>query len=68
MDNIIDLIATDAKPSEVSDAIKASLFAKAAERVDAARPIVAADLFDNVGYEEPEEGESEVDQESQEEE
>ena len=56
MDNVIDLIATDAKPSEVSDAIKAVLYAKAAERVDAARPIVAADLF----------GESEVDQESQE--
>jgi len=58
MDNVIDLIATDAKPSEVSDAIKAVLYAKAAERVDAARPIVAADMF----------GDSEVDQESQEEE
>ncbi|MCW4053217.1 MAG: hypothetical protein NWE78_08440 [Candidatus Bathyarchaeota archaeon] len=67
MDNVIDLIATDAKPSEVSDAIKGILYAKAAERVDAARPIVAADLFDNAGYEE-EEGESEVDQEPQEEE
>lgn len=66
MDNVIDLIATDAKPSEVSDAIKGILYAKAAERVDAARPIVAADLFDNAGYEE--EGESEVDQEPQEEE
>ena len=58
MDNVIDLIATDAKPSEVSDAIKGILYAKAAERVDAARPIVAADMF----------GDSEVDQESQEEE
>jgi len=58
MDNVIDLIATDAKPSEVSDAIKAVLYAKAAERVDAARPIVAADMF----------GDSEVDQETQEEE
>jgi len=56
MDNVIDLIATDAKPSEVSDAIKAVLYAKAAERVDAARPIVAADMF----------GDREVDQESQE--
>ena len=58
MDNVIDLIATDAKPSEVSDAIKAVLYAKSAERIDAARPIVAADMF----------GDSEVDQESQEEE
>ena len=64
MDNIIDLIATDAKPSEVSDAIKGVLFAKAAERVDAARPIVAADLFDNAEYED--EVENEVDQEPQE--
>jgi len=60
MDNVIDLIATDAKPSEVSDAIKAVLYAKAAERVDAARPIVAADLFGGEGYED------EVDQETQE--
>jgi len=64
MDNIIDLIATDAKPSEVSDAIKASLFAKAAERVDAARPIVAAGMFDALETEG--ESEDEVDQEPQE--
>ena len=66
MDNIIDLIATDAKPSEVSDAIKGILFAKAAERVDAARPIVAADLFDALETED--EVENEVEQEPQEEE
>jgi len=66
MDNVIDLIATDAKPSEVSDAIKGILYAKAAERVDAARPIGAADLFDDAGYDEPDEGE--IDQEPQEEE
>ena len=33
MDNIIDLIAIDAKPSEVSDQIKDALYAKAAEKV-----------------------------------
>jgi len=60
MDNVIDLIATDAKPTDVSDAIKGILYAKAAERIDAARPIVAGSLFG--------EGEYEVDQESQEEE
>ena len=60
MDNIIDLIATNAKPSEVSDAVKSVLYAKAAERIDAARPIVASSLFDG------EEGETEIDQESQE--
>ena len=57
MDNVIDLIATDAKPSEVSDAIKAVLYAKAAERIDAARPIVAGSLFG---------GEYETEQEPQE--
>jgi len=45
MDNIIDLIATDGKSSDVSDAIKAALYSKAAERIDAARPIVAGSLF-----------------------
>ena len=45
MDNIIDLIATDASPHEVSDTIKNLLYAKAAERIDAARPIVAATMF-----------------------
>jgi hypothetical protein len=59
MENIIDLIATDASPAEISDAIKASLFGKAAERIDGARPYVAASLF---GLD----GEQEVDQESQE--
>jgi len=34
MDNIIDLIATDSLLSEVSDSIKAALFAKTAEKID----------------------------------
>jgi len=45
MDNIIDLIATDASPHEITDTIKSLLYAKAAERIDVARPIVAATLF-----------------------
>ena len=60
MDNVIDLIATGAKPSDVTDAIKGVLYAKAAERIDAARPIVASNLFDG------EEGETEIEQEPQE--
>ena len=64
MDNIIDLIATNAKPSEVSDAVKGVLYAKAAERIDAARPLVASSLFgDELEVEEPEE---EIEQEPQE--
>jgi len=50
MDKIIDLIATDASPSEVSDAIKGVLYAKSAERIDAARPIVASGLFGGEEY------------------
>jgi len=45
MENIIDLIATDASPSEVSDQIKSALYAKAAEKIDAVRPFVASSLF-----------------------
>lgn len=51
MDNIVDLIATDASPAEVSDAIKNALFAKAAEKIDSARPIVAASMFGEQEYE-----------------
>jgi hypothetical protein len=66
MENVIDLIAKDATASDISDAIKASLYSKAAERVDAARPIVANSLF---GIEpEVEESEEEIEQEPQEEE
>jgi len=45
MEEIIDLIATDSSPSEISDKIKEVLFAKAAERVENAKPIVASSLF-----------------------
>jgi len=62
MDNIIDLIATDASPSEISDQIKSALFAKAAEKIDAARPFVAASLFGDE-YEEEIEQEPQEDQE-----
>jgi len=50
MENVIDLIATDASAHEISDAIKSALYAKAAER------IVASSLFSG----------DEVDQEQQE--
>ena len=34
MEDVIDLIATDASPSDVSDKMKEILYAKAAERID----------------------------------
>jgi len=45
MEDLVDLIATNASPSEVSDSIKNILFTKASERVDAYRPQVASALF-----------------------
>ena len=45
MEELVDLIATDASASDVSDKIKERLYAKAAEYVDAAKPTVAASLF-----------------------
>ena len=45
MEDLVDLIATDASASDISDKIKERLYAKASEYVDAARPIVGADVF-----------------------
>ena len=70
MDNVIDLIATDASASEISDKIKELMYAKAGERVEAIRPTVAQSMFDEPDQvDEPEtEVETEIDQEPQEEE
>ena len=48
MEEIIDLIATDSSPSVVSDKIKEILYAKASDRVDSARPLVAPSMFGDV--------------------
>ena len=56
MEDLVDLIATDASASDISDKIKERLYAKAAEYVDGAKPVVAADLF---GTEVPEAPEAE---------
>ena len=45
MDDVIDLIATDASAADISDKMKEVLFAKAAERIDIARPYVANAMF-----------------------
>ena len=45
MEDVIDLIATGGSSSEVSDKMKELLYAKAAERVDIARPYVANAMF-----------------------
>ncbi len=46
MEELVDLIATDASASDVSDKIKDALMAKAAARIDAFRPEVASTVFD----------------------
>ncbi len=47
MEELIDLIATDESPSQVSDKIKELLFAKSAEKIDEFRPFVADSMFGN---------------------
>ena len=54
MEDLVDLIATDASSSDISDKIKEKLMAKAAEYVDGARQVVAADLFGGEVPETPE--------------
>ena len=58
MEELVDLIATDASASDVSDKIKDALMAKAAARIDAFKPEIASSVFDG----EAEEGEEVVDE------
>ena len=70
MEDVVDLIATDASASDISDKMKELLFTKAAERIEIARPYVANAMFGQE-FEYPEvegEGESEVTDEPEEEE
>jgi len=41
----MDMLATDQSASEISDKIKEILFAKSAEKIDAAKPAAATSLF-----------------------
>jgi len=54
MEELVDLIATDASSSDVSDSIKNALMQKAAARIDAFRPEVASSVFDSEVPEEEE--------------
>jgi len=46
MDELLDMIASDKSPSEISDTIKDVLYSKTAERINSQRPDVAAQMFD----------------------
>ena len=61
----MDLIATDASASDVSDKIKDALMVKASARIDAFKPEIAADVFGDSEYEEGEEVVDELENEEQ---
>ena len=46
MDELLDMIATDSSAADISDSIKDTLYAKAAERINSQRPDIAAQMFD----------------------
>ena len=45
MEELLAMFANDESPAEISDAVKAMLFAKSAERIEAVKPYVAASMF-----------------------
>jgi len=55
MDDLLDMIAADESPSQISDKIKELLFAKSSEKIDEFRPIVANSMFNGETEEEVEE-------------
>ena len=65
MEELVDLIATDASASDVSDKIKDALMAKAAARIDALKPNVASTVFDEVPEEEEVSDEQPTEEESE---
>ena len=46
MEELLDMIATDASASDISDSIKDTLYSKAPERKNSQRPDIAAQMFD----------------------
>ena len=69
--NVLDMIAMDAKPAEITDALKDMIYAKAGDRINGMKQYAAASLFGQEPEETEEpaaELETEVDQEPEEEE
>ena len=60
MDELMDAMATDESPSQISDKIKEILFNKSAERIDAFKTDVANGLFGDVDVEDEEELDDEI--------
>ena len=62
MEEIVDLIATDASAADISNRIKDMLYAKSAERIEGSKPLVANAVFNT---EIPTEVDQEADTEEQ---
>ena len=45
MEELVNMIATDASAADVSDQIKDILYAKSAKKIDDLRPVAAGNLF-----------------------
>ena len=59
----MDMIVSDESPSQISDKLKDMLYAKSAEKIETARPVVANSLFGDQEVED--EVDDEVDAESE---
>jgi len=64
-DELMDMIINDESPSQISDKMKEVLFAKSAEKVETARPVVANSLFGDQEVEDEIDDDEEVDAESE---
>ena len=51
--NVLDLIATDSSPAEITDTLKNMIYAKAGEKIDGMKKYAAASLFGQEPEEEP---------------
>ena len=63
--DLMDMIIGDESPSQISDKMKELLFAKSAEKVETARPVVANSLFGDQEVEDEIDDDEEVDAESE---
>ena len=61
-DELMDMIINDQSPSQISDKMKELLFAKSAEKVETARPVVANALFGDQEVEDEIDDDEEVDE------
>ena len=43
--NVLDMIATDSSPAEITDALKNMIYAKAGEKIDGMKQYAATSLF-----------------------